>query len=98
MKVCDKTRTSQQSTADSFLPQSIPNMPSEHQQVTMNSTQSEAQSFFNKGQGTLTSIEPEERSFLDAMVKLYKDEESTDAYLVCQGIRKPVHIAVLVAR
>ena len=73
-------------------------MPSEHQQGTMNSTQSEAQSFFNKGQGTVTSIEPEERSFLDAMVKLYKDEESTDAYLVCQGIRKPVHKAVLVAR
>ena len=38
-------------------------MPSDHQQGTMNSTQSEAQSFFNKGQGTVTSIEPEERSF-----------------------------------
>jgi len=43
-------------------------------------------------------MKPEEQNFLDAMVKLYKDEESTDAYLVCQGIRKPVHKAVLVAR
>ena len=43
-------------------------------------------------------MKPEEQNFLDAMVKLYRDEESTDAYLVCQGIRKPVHKAVLVAR
>ena len=53
---------------------------------------------FDKGQETTSSMKPEEQNFLDAMVKLYKDEESTDAYLVCQGIRKPVHKAVLVAR
>ena len=51
-----------------------------------------------KGQETTSSMKPEEQNFLDAMVKLYKDEESTDAYLVCQGTRKPVHKAVLVAR
>ena len=52
----------------------------------------------DEGQETTSSMKPEEQNFLDAMVKLYKDEESTDAYLVCQGIRKPVHKAVLVAR
>ena len=52
----------------------------------------------DEGQETTSSMKPEEQNFLDAMVKLYRDEESTDAYLVCQGIRKPVHKAVLVAR
>ena len=52
----------------------------------------------DEGQETMSPMKPEEQNFLDAMVKLYKDEESTDAYLVCQGIRKPVHQAVLVAR
>ena len=39
-----------------------------------------------------------QRDFLEAMLKLYKEGESTDAYLVCQGVKKPVHSAVLVAR
>ena len=75
----------------------------------MSSTYPEAQHFADlltrlststrdEGQETTSSMKPEEQNFLDAMVKLYKDEESTDAYLVCQGTRKPVHKAVLVAR
>ena len=39
-----------------------------------------------------------QRDFLDATLKLYKEGESTDANIVCQGIEKPVHSAVLVAR
>ena len=39
-----------------------------------------------------------QKNFLDAMLKLYKEGENTDAYLVCQGVKKPVHSAVLVAR
>ena len=33
-----------------------------------------------------------------AMLKLYKEGEAIDANVVCQGIKKPVHSAVLVAR
>ena len=36
--------------------------------------------------------------FLAAMLKLYKEGEAIDANVVCQGIKKPVHSAVLVAR
>ena len=94
-----------------LLPQLIPNMPSEYQKGERDnsSIRPEAQDFADfltrlitstrdEGQETTSSMKPEEQNFLDAMVKLYKDEESTDAYLVCQGIRKPVHKAVLVAR
>ena len=94
-----------------LLPQLIPNMPSEYQKGERDnsSIHPEAQDFADfltrlitstrdEGQETTSSMKPEEQNFLDAMVKLYKDEESTDAYLVCQGIRKPVHKAVLVAR
>ena len=33
-----------------------------------------------------------------AMLKLYKEGEAIDANVVCQGIKKPVHSVVLVAR
>ena len=39
-----------------------------------------------------------QRDFLEAMLKLYKEGKATDAFIVCQGNRKPVHTAVLVAR
>ena len=39
-----------------------------------------------------------QRDFLAAMLKLYKEGEAIDANVVCQGIKKPVHSAVLVAR
>ena len=39
-----------------------------------------------------------QRDFLEAMLKLYKEGKATDAFLVCKGIRKSVHTAVLVAR
>jgi len=39
-----------------------------------------------------------QRDFLAAMLKLYKEGEAIDVNLVCQGIEKPVHSAVLVAR
>ena len=41
---------------------------------------------------------PAQRNFIDAMAKLYKEGNYTDAVLVCQGTRKHVHTAVLVAR
>ena len=47
---------------------------------------------------TMSSIQPAQQNFLDAMAKLYKEGESTDAYLVCQDTRKPVHTVILVAR
>jgi len=39
-----------------------------------------------------------QKDFLAAMLKLYKEGEAIDANIVCQGIEKPVHSAVLVAR
>ena len=39
-----------------------------------------------------------QRDFLEAMLKLYKEGKATDAFILCQGNRKPVHTAVLVAR
>jgi len=47
---------------------------------------------------TMSSIQPAQQNFLDAMAKLYKEGESTDAYIVCQDTRKPVHTVILVAR
>jgi len=47
---------------------------------------------------TMSSIQPAQQNFLDAMAKLYKEGESTDAYIVCQDNRKPVHTVILVAR
>ena len=49
-------------------------------------------------QMTMSSIQPAQQNFLDAMAKVYKEGESTDAYLVCQNTRKPVHTVILVAR
>jgi len=46
----------------------------------------------------MSSIQPAQQNFLDAMAKLYKEGESTDAYIVCQDTRKPVHTVILVAR
>ena len=39
-----------------------------------------------------------QRDFSKAMLKLYKGGKATDTFLVCKGIRKSVHTAVLVAR
>jgi len=32
---------------------------------------------------TMSSIQPAQQNYLDAMAKLYMEGESTDAYLVC---------------
>ena len=44
---------------------------------------------------TMTSAQ---RDFSDAMLKMFKEGTCTDAFLVCQGFRKPVHTTVLMAR
>ena len=46
----------------------------------------------------LTMNSTAQSDFLAAMLKLYKEGEAIDANIVCQGIKKPVHSAVLVAR
>ena len=46
----------------------------------------------------LTMNSTAQSDFLAAMLKLYKEGEAIDANVVCQGIKKPVHSAVLVAR
>ena len=38
------------------------------------------------------------RDLVEAVKKLYEEEKCTDATLICQGFRKPVHSAVLIAR
>ena len=44
------------------------------------------------------TMNPAQRDFLDAMLKMFKEGTCTDAFLVCQGFRKPVHSTVLMAR
>ena len=43
-------------------------------------------------------MKPAQRDFLEAMLKIFKEGTGTDAFLVCQGFRKPVHTTVLLAR
>ena len=44
------------------------------------------------------TMKPAQRDFLEAMLKIFKEGTGTDAFLVCQGFRKPVHTTVLMAR
>ena len=47
---------------------------------------------------TMPFVGPVQENFLAAMAMLYKNQEGTDAVLLCQDVHWEVHAAVLLAR
>ena len=46
---------------------------------------------------TVMFVDPAQKNFLDAMAELFRNQEGTDAVLVCQDVYWEVHTAVLSA-